>query len=437
MHAIINKDAEEMEKKWLKNPRWKGIKRTYKAKDVVRLRGSRQIDHTLARLGAEKLYRLLKDETFIRSLGAETGSQAVQQVQAGLKAIYVSGWQVAGDMNESLETYPDQSLYPVLSVPKLIRRIYKALKRQDEIEFANGKLTRDWYVPIVADAEAGFGGPINTYELIKAMIEEGAAAVHLEDQLSSLKKCGHMGGKVLVPVSEFITKLITARFASDIMGVPIIIIARTDSFTANMVRSDSDAIDAKYLTGKRSPEGYYYYEPSMEQTVERGISFAPYSDMIWCETSMPDLGEAREFAAGIHEKFPGKWLAYNCSPSFNWKMHLDEKKMRTFQEKLAEMGYKFQFVTLAGFHAINASMFELANAYQKEGMKAYSRLQEKEFELEKLGYSAIKHQQFVGTGYFDEIMTAIHGDNISTKALKNSTEEHQFHAKKEKKKTKK
>jgi isocitrate lyase len=429
--AKFKKIARELADNWKKNPRWQGIQRDYSSLDVVRLRGSFQQDYTYARMGAEKLWKLLQEELFIRALGASTGAQAAQQVFAGLKTIYVSGWQVAADANDALETYPDQSLYPVLSVPHLIRRIYKALQRQDQISYMKGNDSIDWFVPIIADAEAGFGGPLNAFELIKAMIEHGAAGIHLEDQLSSLKKCGHMGGKILVPITEFITKLNTARFASDIMGVPTLLIARTDSHSANLITSDSDIMDRRHLTGKRSSEGYFHIKGSIAYAIERGRAFAPYADMVWCETAIPDLGEAKEFAQGIHEKFPGKWLAYNCSPSFNWKLHLSEKKLITFQEKLAEMGYKFQFVTLAGFHTLNASMFSLAIEYKQEGVAAYSRFQENEFDLEhRYGYNAIKHQQYVGAGYFDEIITSIHGPKTSVRALDGSTEETQFKQKK-------
>lgn len=423
-----SQDIEKVASEWKNNPRWNGIVRPYSAEEVVKLRGSLQIDYPLARIGANKLWELLETEPFIRALGALTGNQAVQQVQAGLKAIYVSGWQVAADANDSGETYPDQSLYPVLSVPHLIRRINNALRRADQIQHMENNGHTDWFVPIVADAEAGFGGPLNVFELIKAMIEAGAAAIHLEDQLSSLKKCGHMGGKVLVPTSEFIEKLITARLASDIMNIPTLLIARTDAHSAGMLRLDCDAHDEPFLTGERSAEGFYRIKGGIPCAIARGLAFAPYSDLIWCETSTPDLGEAREFAAGIHERYPGKWLAYNCSPSFNWRAHLDENEVLRFQEKLGEMGYKFQFVTLAGFHALNASMFELAHNYSTKGMGAYAEFQQHEFELEKkYGYKGIKHQRFVGTGYFDELTDTINGGESEIKALRGSTEEQQFH----------
>lgn len=420
------KDVQALTDSWKKDDRWKGICRTYSAEDVIKLRGSLQIDYTLARLGANKLWTLLKKEKYIKALGAQSGSQAVQQVQAGLKAVYVSGWQVAGDANDALQTYPDQSLYPVLSVPHLIQRINNALVRADQIDHMRNHDHIDWFMPIIADAEAGFGGPLNAYELVKAMIEAGAAAIHLEDQLSSLKKCGHMGGKVLVPAAVFVEKLVTARLAADVLGVPTLLIARTDADSASLIQSDSDAVDQPYLTGERTFEGYFQIKGGIEYSIQRGLAFAPYSDMIWCETSKPDLGQAREFARGIHEKFPGKWLAYNCSPSFNWKRHLNDKEIADFQEKLAELGYKFQFVTLAGFHTLNASMYELAHQYAKHGMAAYGKFQEHEFELEKQGYRAIKHQSFVGAGYFDEVLMTITERRATTHALKGSTEEEQF-----------
>lgn len=420
-------NPEELEKRWKEDPRWKGVKRPYKAEDVLRLRGSLKIEYTLADLGAKKLWKLLNHEPFVRSLGAMTGCQAVQQVEAGLKSIYISGWQVAADQNDALETYPDLSLYPVMSMPHMIRRIQKALQRADQIHHLQKGKKIDWYVPLVADAEAGFGGPLNTFELIKAMIIEGVAGVHLEDQLSSLKKCGHMGGKVLVPVDEFVQKLITARLVADILDVPTLIIARTDAESANLIRSDADELDRPFLTGERSPEGFFKVRNGIEFAIQRGLAYAPYADLVWCETGKPDLGEAREFAQGIHEKFPGKFLAYNCSPSFNWWKNLNDATISSFQEKLSEMGYKYQFVTLAGFHALNASMFKLASAYQLEGMSAYANFQREEFALEKdKGYSALKHQSFVGAGYFDELMMLITNGNMSTHSLKGSTEEKQF-----------
>ncbi len=420
--------AKLLENSWKTDPRWKGIVRPYTGADVELLRGNLKIEYTFAKEGAERLWKLLSQEHFIRAMGAMTGCQAVQQVQAGLKAIYLSGWQVAADANDALETYPDQSLYPVSSVPQVIRRINKAFMRADQIQHMDKTGNIDWFVPVIADAEAGFGGPLNAFELVKSMIEAGAAGIHLEDQLSSLKKCGHMGGKVLVPSSDFIEKLITARFASDVMGVPTIIIARTDAHSASLIRSDADEIDQKFMTGERSTDGFYHVRGGIPYAVARGLAYAPYSDMVWCETSTPDLGEAREFAEEIHRQFPGKWLAYNCSPSFNWKKHLDGETLIVFQEKLAEMGYKFQFITLAGFHTLNASMFDLARGYSVEGMAAYAKFQEREFQLEKdYGFKAIKHQRFVGTGYFDELMTVLTQGKASTHALKGSTEEQQFH----------
>ncbi len=412
---------------WANDARWKGIRRPYTAEDVVRLRGSVQIEYTLAKMGAGKLWRLLQTEPFIRSLGALTGNQAIQQVQAGLKAIYVSGWQIAGDANTAAQMYPDQSLYPVDAAPDLIRRINNALIRADQIQHMEGKNEVDWFAPIVADGEAGFGGLLNTFELTKAMIEAGTAGIHLEDQLSSLKKCGHMGGKVLVASQEFIPKLVSARLAADVLGVPTVIIARTDAEGANLVRSDMDPADQRFLTGERTHEGYFRIRNGAELAVARAVEYAPYADMVWCETAKPDIGEAREFAEGVHAKYPDKFLAYNCSPSFNWKMHMDDKALLTFQDKLAEMGYKFQFVTLAGFHAINQSMFSLARQYCENGMAAYARLQDEEFELEKQhNYKAVKHQSFVGAGYFDMVQITVQGEDVSTTALKGSTEEAQF-----------
>lgn len=416
-----------LERDWQTNARWRGIQRNYTASEVVRLRGSIQIQHTLAEMGARRLWKLLESESFVRSLGAMTGNQAVEMVAAGLKAIYVSGWQVAGDANDSLQMYPDQSLYSVGSVPTLIKRINNALTRADQIQHMHGSDETYWFAPLVADAEAGFGGTLNVFELTKAMIEAGAAGVHLEDQVSALKKCGHMGGKVLVGIHEFIPKLNAARLAADVLGVPTLIIARTDAEGAHLMHTINDPVDQEFATGERTIEGYYQVRGGIELAIAKGRAYAPYADLVWCETNKPDLGEAREFSQGIHEKFPGKWLAYNCSPSFNWKKHLDEKTMLTFQEKLGELGFKFQFVTLAGFHTLNASMFQLAHDYNLEGMFAYSRLQEHEFEMEReYGYKAVKHQSFVGAGYFDEVQTAITGDAVSTKALTGSTEEEQF-----------
>ncbi|TRZ96973.1 MAG: isocitrate lyase [Deltaproteobacteria bacterium] len=416
-----------LQKSWKEDPRWKGIRRPYQAEEVVRLRGSLRIRHTLAETGARRFWDLLHSDPYVPALGALTGNQAVQQVQAGLKAIYLSGWQVAGDANSAGHMYPDQSLYPVDSAPKLISRINNALTRADQIQHMSGGDGTHWFAPIVADAEAGFGGPLNTYELIKSMIEAGAAAVHLEDQLSSLKKCGHMGGKVLVPYGVFVEKLVSARLAADVLDVPTVIIARTDAKGAHLIRSDFEDIDKPFLTGERTAEGYHRVRGGLEFAILRALEYAPYADIVWCETSTPDLGEAREFAQAIREKHPGKMLAYNCSPSFNWKRNLDDATIADFQIRLGEMGYKFQFVTLAGFHSLNASMFELARGYKEEGMSAYCRLQEREFELERdHGYAAIKHQSFVGAGYFDALQMTITGGRSSTVALKGSTEEDQF-----------
>jgi isocitrate lyase len=421
------KEIVALEKEWRENKRWKNVVRPYSAEKVVQLRGSLKVDYPFARLGAEKFWKLLEKEPFIRAMGALTGNQAVQQVQAGLKAIYISGWQVAADANDAGQTYPDLSLYPVMSVPHLVQRINHAFLRADQIEHLENSKQTDWFVPIIADAEAGFGGALNTFELVKALIAAGAAALHLEDQLSSLKKCGHMGGKVLVPTATAIEKLITARLATDIMGIATLIIARTDAESATYIRSDSDPIDKPFIDKKRSYEGYFHLRSGVEYAIARGRAFAPYSDIVWCETSKPDIEQARDFAQGIHEKYPGKWLAYNCSPSFNWQKHFKESKLIDFQEKLGEMGYKFQFITLAGFHALNASMFDLAYKYVKEGMTAYAEFQEQEMKLEKsCGYKAVKHQQFVGAGYFDEVLMSITSGLMSTHSMKGSTEETQF-----------
>ena len=412
---------------WELNKRWQGITRPYTAEDVVRLRGSIQIEHTLARMGAERLWRLMHQEDYVNALGAITGNQAVQMVQAGLKAIYLSGWQVAADGNLAGQTYPDQSLYPADSVPQLIRRLNNALMRADQIWHLDNENGIYWFAPIVADAESGFGGTLNAFELTKAMIEAGAAGIHFEDQLSSAKKCGHMGGKVLVPTREFVQKLVAARLAADIMGVPTVVIARTDAEAAQLITSDIDPRDQPFITGERTAEGFYVMEGGLQQAISRAISYAPYADVVWCETAHPDLDEARAFAEGVHARYPGKLLAYNCSPSFNWRANLSEKEIATFQQELGKMGYKFQFVTLAGFHSINAGMFELALGYKQEGMAAYSRFQEHEFEMQKEdGFRAIKHQSFVGAGYFDEIQLTISGGEASTVALKGSTEEEQF-----------
>ncbi|MGQ9863704.1 MAG: isocitrate lyase [Bacteroidia bacterium] len=421
----LEKRAQKLAESW-QSPRWKGVNRPYTATEVIQLRGSYDWTHPLAERGAHKLWELLQHMPYVIGLGALTGTQAVQEVQGGIPTIYVSGWQVAADANAALHTYPDQSLYPVESVPMLVRRINNALLRADQIAFASGKHDRDWLVPIVADAEAGFGGILNAFELMKMMIEAGAAAVHFEDQLSSAKKCGHLGGKVLVPTQEAIQKLIAARLAADVMGVPTLLIARTDALSATLLTTDADPRDASFLTGKRSPEGFYYVKNGLEAAIHRALSYAPYADLLWCETSTPDLGQAQEFAQAIHAKFPGKYLAYNCSPSFNWNAYLTPQEMLTFREKLAEMGYKYQFITLAGFHALNTSMFELATAYQEKGMLGYAQLQKKEFELQEKGFQAIKHQSFVGTGYFDKVQEVITQGKAETIALKDSTEAHQF-----------
>jgi isocitrate lyase len=422
-----NGGATNLQLEWTMNPRWAGIKRPYGQQDVERLRGSIRIEHTLARLGAERLWDLLHTEPFTAALGAMTGNQAVQQVSAGLKAIYVSGWQVAADANDAAQMYPDQSLYPADSVPNLVRRLNQSLMRADQIHHSEGKNGTYWLVPMVADAEAGFGGNLNAYELMKAMIEAGAAGVHFEDQLSSAKKCGHLGGKVLVPTVEAIQKLIAARLAADVMGVPTVLIARTDAEAAGLVTSDIDPRDHEFITGERTAEGFFRVRPGTKAAIARAISYAPYVDLIWCETSTPNLSEAREFADGVHAKCPGKMLAYNCSPSFNWRKNLDDATIAGFQRELARLGYKFQFITLAGFHALNHSMFELARGFKESGMTAYCRLQDDEFKSEGAhGYEAVKHQHFVGTGYFDAIQQAVTSGTSSTMALEGSTERAQF-----------
>ncbi|MDQ3019734.1 MAG: isocitrate lyase [Bacteroidota bacterium] len=413
-------------KSW-SDERWEGIERPYNAEEVYKLRGSIQVEYTLALKGAERLWNLLHKDKFIRALGALTGNQAVQQVQAGLKSIYLSGWQVAADANNARHTYPDQSLYPADSVPSVVRRINNAFLRADQISHLEGKDEIYWFAPIVADAEAGFGGPLNVFELMKAMIEAGAAGVHFEDQLSSAKKCGHLGGKVLVSTREFINTLISARLASDIMGVPTVLIARTDANSANLLTNDIDERDHPFVHGDRTTEGFFKINGGLECAIARGLSYAPYADLIWCETGKPDIEEAKDFAAGIHEKFPGKMLAYNCSPSFNWKRNLDDIQIADFQNQLGELGYKFQFITLAGFHVLNAGMFELALSYRDLGMTAFTKLQELEFELEKdFGFKAVKHQTFVGTGYFDEVQMTITSGSSATTALSGSTEAEQF-----------
>jgi isocitrate lyase len=419
----VNREATP---NWSNNPRWRGIERTYSADDVRRLQGSLIIEHTWARRGAEKLWELLQTDRYVAALGALSGNQAVQQVRAGLKAIYLSGWQVAADANLAGQMYPDQSLYPANSVPAVVRRVNQALQRADQIAHAEGKSDTDWFVPIVADAEAGFGGALNVFELIKAMIEAGAAGVHLEDQLASEKKCGHMGGKVLVPTGTAIRNLIAARLAADVSDVPTILIARTDAGGAALLTSDVDERDRGFLTGERTSEGFFRVRAGIDQAIARSLSYAPYSDMLWFETSTPDIDEARKFAESIHAKFPGKLFAYNCSPSFNWKAKLDSAAIARFQSELSTMGYKFQFVTLAGFHTLNYSMFKLARGYRDRGMAAYSELQESEFAAELEGYSATKHQHEVGTGYFDEVTKVIAGGETSTAALAGSTEQEQF-----------
>jgi len=417
----------DMEKHWNSNKRWHGIERPYTPQDVTRLRGSIHVEHTLARLGAERLWSLLHSEPYVPALGALTGNQAVQQVKAGLKAIYLSGWQVAADANDAGQMYPDQSLYPADSVPNVVRKINNALMRADQIHHLDGKNSTYWFAPIVADAEAGFGGTLNAFELMKAMIEAGAACVHFEDQLSSAKKCGHLGGKVLVPTSEAIQKLVAARLAADVLGVPTLIMARTDANSAFLLTSDIDSRDREFITGKRTSEGFYEIRGGLDSAIARGLAYAPYADLIWCETSEPNVEEAQRFAEAIHAQYPGKMLAYNCSPSFNWKKKLDDATIASFQRQLAGMGYKFQFVTLAGFHALNLSMFELARAYNDSGMTAYSRLQQKEFAREaEYGYEAVKHQRFVGTGYFDALTQVIASGLSSTTALAGSTEQEQF-----------
>ena len=417
----------ELTTQWETDPRWRGVKRPYTAEDVYRLRGSVQIEYTLARLGAERLWDLLHSEPYVAALGALTGNQAVQQVKAGLQAIYLSGWQVAADANLAGQMYPDQSLYPANSVPSVVKRINQALQRADQIQTSEGKGNTYWYAPIVADAEAGFGGPLNVFEMMKAMIEAGAAGVHFEDQLSSEKKCGHMGGKVLIPTQSAIKHLVAARLAADVMGVPTLVVARTDANGANLITSDIDPVDQKFLTGERTPEGFFRTQQGIEAAIARGISYAPYCDLIWCETSEPNLQEAQRFADEVHAQFPGKLLAYNCSPSFNWRKKLDEQTIASFQQQLGKMGYAFQFITLAGFHALNYSMFDLALGYKARGMTAYSQLQQAEFARESEGYTATKHQREVGTGYFDEVAQAIASGTSSTTALAGSTEEEQFH----------
>ncbi|MED1565481.1 isocitrate lyase [Bacillus paramycoides] len=421
-----NERIEKLQESWELDERWKGIARPYSAEDVIRLRGSIDIEHTLACRGAEKLWQSLHTEDYINALGALTGNQAMQQVKAGLKAIYLSGWQVAADANLSGHMYPDQSLYPANSVPAVVKRINQTLQRADQIQHMEGSGDTDYFVPIVADAEAGFGGQLNVFELMKGMIEAGASGVHFEDQLSSEKKCGHLGGKVLLPTQTAVRNLISARLAADVMGAPTIIVARTDADAADLITSDIDPVDQEFITGERTPEGFYRTKAGLDQAIARGLAYAPYADLVWCETSEPNLEDAKRFADAIHKKYPGKLLAYNCSPSFNWKQKLDEKTIASFQKEIASYGYKFQFVTLAGFHALNYGMFELARGYKERGMAAYSELQQAEFAAEKHGYSATRHQREVGTGYFDEVAQVITGGTSSTTALKGSTEEAQF-----------
>jgi isocitrate lyase len=425
---------EAIRKDWAENPRWRGVKRGYSAEDVVRLRGSVQVEHTLARLGAEKLWKLVNERPYVNSLGALTGNQAVQQVRAGVPAIYLSGWQVAADANDSFQMYPDQSLYAVSSVPTVIRRINNALLRADQIQTMEGNGDIDWLAPIVADAESGFGGVLNAFELMKSMIEAGAAGVHYEDQLASVKKCGHMGGKVLVPTQEAVQKLIAARLAADIMGVPTVVLARTDAEAADIVTSDIDENDKPFITGERTSEGFYKTRKGFDQALSRGLAYAEYADMVWCETGTPDLGFAKRFAEGIRRKYPEKMLAYNCSPSFNWKRNLDDATIAKFQRELGAMGYKFQFITLAGFHSLNYSMFELAHGYARSGMSAFVELQQKEFAAAEKGFTAVKHQREVGTGYFDEITQVVTAGKASTTALHGSTEDEQFFDEKKKSK---
>ncbi len=427
MQNNVKELAANLKKTWETDARWKGVKRDYSAEDVIKLRGSVNIEYSLARQGAERLWNLVNTTDYVNALGALTGNQAVQQVRAGLQAIYLSGWQVAADANLSGNMYPDQSLYPANSVPEVVRKINRALKRSDEIEWSEGKVNTHWMAPIVADAEAGFGGPLNAYELMKGMIEAGAAGVHFEDQLASEKKCGHLGGKVLVPTSTFIRNLVAARLAADVMNVPTLVIARTDANGAQLITSDVDDRDKAFVTSStRTPEGFYHIKAGLDTAIARGLAYAPYADLVWCETSKPDMAEAKKFAEAMKKQFPNKMLAYNCSPSFNWKKNLSESDIAKFQKELGAMGYKFQFVTLAGFHALNYSMYELALDYKERGMTAYSKLQEAEFSMEKNGYTATKHQREVGTGYFDAVSTVISGGTSSTLAYAGSTEKEQF-----------
>ena len=431
--AVSNRQnaARQLQTDWNTDRRWSGVERPYSADEVIKLRGSVQIEHTLARRGADRLWQAMNGSGFVRTFGALTGAQAVQMANAGLDAIYLSGWQVAADANLSSQTYPDQSLYPSNSVPALVQRLNNALLRADQIHWSEGNHDRDWMIPIVADAEAGFGGPLHAFELMKSMIAAGAAGVHFEDQLASEKKCGHLGGKVLVPTSQFIRTLVAARLAADVAGIPTLLIARTDAHSATLLTSDVDERDREFITGERTPEGYFRVREGLDAAIARALSYAPYADVIWCETSTPDIEEAREFAHAVHAKFPGKLLAYNCSPSFNWSKHLDEATIAKFQEELAAMGYKFQFITLAGWHLNNLGAFELARDYAQRGMSAYVELQQREFALESEGYGAVKHQREVGVGYFDQVLNAVTGGISSTAALTGSTEAAQFHADRE------
>ena len=428
--ATREQQVQALAKDWAENPRWNGVKRSYSAEDVVRLRGSITVEHTLAKRGAEKMWDLLATEPFVATLGALTGNQAMQQVKAGLKAIYLSGWQVAGDANNAGEMYPDQSLYPVNSVPTVVKRINNTFTRADQIQWSEGKNDIDFFAPIIADAEAGFGGVLNAYELMKSMIEAGAAGVHFEDQLASVKKCGHMGGKVLVPTREAVEKLTAARLAADVMGTPTLVIARTDAEAADLLTSDVDPIDQPFCTGERTVEGFYRVRPGFEQSVARALAYAEVADLVWCETGKPDLAFAKRFAEAVHAKFPGKMLAYNCSPSFNWKKNLDDATIAKFQRELGAMGYKFQFITLAGFHSLNYSMFNLAHGYARNNMTAFVEMQEAEFAAAERGFTAVKHQREVGTGYFDAVTQAIQQGKSSTTALHGSTEDEQFFDKK-------
>ncbi|MDQ8020581.1 MAG: isocitrate lyase [Moraxellaceae bacterium] len=426
-----DKQIQQIKEDWTENPRWKGVRRGYGADDVVKLRGSLHVEHTIARRGAERLWKQLQDEPFINALGALTGNQAMQQVKAGLKAIYLSGWQVAGDANLAGEMYPDQSLYPINSVPAVVRRINNTFTRADQIQWSEGKNPGeegwfDFFAPIVADAEAGFGGVLNAYELMKAMIDAGASGVHWEDQLASVKKCGHMGGKVLVPTREAVGKLIAARLAADVMGVPTLVVARTDAEAADLLTADVDDNDKPFCTGERTIEGFYRTKPGIDQAISRGLAYAPWADLVWCETGKPDLAYAKAFAEAIHKEYPGKMLAYNCSPSFNWKKNLDDATIAKFQRELGAMGYKFQFITLAGFHSLNYSMFNLAYGYARQNMTAFVELQQAEFAAAERGFTAVKHQREVGTGYFDVVTQVIEGGQSSTTALAGSTEDEQF-----------